>query len=113
MLEFLNKVELRGVVGRADLTRVEGDIVARIVVVTESSHLDASGQNIVDTMWHNLVVWQSSVKTDLKDIARGDVVHLTGRLRYRRYVTEDGTEKNTVEVITDSLEKEGEAGNNI
>ena len=47
-MEFLNKIELRGIVGQASLNRVGDSQVCRFSLVTEYSYKDRSNNPIVD-----------------------------------------------------------------
>ena len=98
-MEFLNKLELRGVVGRAELNSYNGNQVCNFSVVTEASGVDRDGNSTVEPTWFNVSAW-SGVQglVDLEKIQKGMWVHVIGRLRVRKYVTQDNEERSSIEV---------------
>lgn len=98
-MEFLNRIELKGVVGRADINAFNGNHVCNFSVVTEASAVDREGNSTVEPTWFNVSAW-SGVKgiQDLSQIQKGNWVRVVGRLRIRRYVTQDNVERTSVEI---------------
>lgn len=98
-MEFLNRIELRGVVGRADVNSYNGSHVCNFSVVTEASAVDREGNSTVEPTWFNVSAW-SGVRgiTDLSQIQKGNWVRVIGRLRTRKYVSQDGLERISVEI---------------
>lgn len=102
-IECLNRVELRGIIGNAKITRV-GDIhVARLSVATDYCYKNRDGETVIETTWHNVTVWEKPGQP-LENLVKGAAVHLTGRLRNNRYTAADGTERICVEIIAGSIE---------
>ena len=99
-MEFLNKIELRGVVGRADFNSYNGNQVCNFSVVTEASAWDREGNSTIEATWFNVSVW-NSVKglNNLTDIQKGLWVKVEGRLRVRKYVSQDNIERYSLEVL--------------
>ena len=79
-MEFLNKIEIRGVVGRADINSYNGNQVCNFSVVTEASAVDRAGNSTVEPTWFNVSAW-SGVKglDDLTLIQKGGWVRVVGR----------------------------------
>ena len=100
VMEFLNKIELRGVVGRADFNSYNGNQVCNFSVVTEASAWDREGNSTIEPTWFNVSVW-NSVKglNNLTDIQKGLWVKVEGRLRVRKYVSQDNIERYSLEVL--------------
>lgn len=97
-MEFLNRIEIVGVVGRINRRNISDRMVANFSVVTEYSYKDKSGNAVVETTWHNVVAWQNgTMPLDL--IESGTHVCVQGRLRCRRYTGENGEPKVSYEVI--------------
>lgn len=98
-MEFLNRIELRGVVGRADVNSYNGNQVCNFSVVTEASAYDRSGNSTVEPTWFNVSAW-SGVKgiEDLGQIQKGMWIHVVGRLRVRKYVTQENEERSSIEI---------------
>ena len=99
-MEFLNKIELRGVVGRADVNLVNGTHVCNFSVVTEYSTRDKEGNPDVDVTWFNVSAWEGRDQIgNVYEIQKGLWVEVTGRLRMRRYVTQENEERSVMDVI--------------
>ena len=97
-MEQMNKIELVGRIGNAYLNKVGDTQVLRISVATDYVFKDRSGTPVIETTWHNAVVWEGKNAPDLMAISRGRTVHLTGRIRQNRYMAADGTEKQVSEI---------------
>ena len=112
-MEFLNKIELKGVVGRAEINSFNNSQVCNFSVVTEYSTIDKDRNSIIETAWFNVSAWSGRNNiTDLYNIQRGSWVHVIGRLRVRKYTTQTGEERSAMDVIAGKvvlLPKEEEA----
>ena len=103
--EFLNRVELRGRVGHDPKVFDVGDAkVARFSVATNEAFRGKNGELKEETTWHNITVWAGRNIMDFKDIRKGGFVSLVGRMRNRRFVANDGSERSIVEVVANRLE---------
>lgn len=103
---FLNKIEIRGIVGRAEIKSIGQEKCLEMSVVTNYSYKDKEGNSCIDTMWHKVTAWIGhgvSEKTALK-INRQSWVHVTGRLRASSYTDCDGERHNITEVIASGVE---------
>lgn len=101
-MEQLNKVELRGIVGRVNTQAIGDQSVTRFSVVTDHVCKAKDGTHVVETTWHNCTVW-SSTAPDADKLERGKGVHLTGRLRMQRFVDANGINRTITEVLVQSL----------
>ena len=102
-MEFLNSVEITGVVGKINTQNVSDHKVANLSVVTEESFRDANGCAIIETTWFNVVAWQTDKMPDLDTIERGSRVNVKGRLRLKRYVNADGEPRTMSEVVASTV----------
>ena len=99
-MEFLNRIELRGVVGRADVNVVNGSHVCNFSVVTEYSTRDKEGNPIMDIVWFNVAAWEGREQIkDVFQIQKGMWVEVTGRVRIRRYMTQENEERTVMDVV--------------
>lgn len=103
-MEFLNKVELKGIIGGVKLLQVGDNKVANISVLTNYMSQDKSGMPVVETQWHNVKVWDTASKTSLDEYGKGDKVHLTGRLRTIRYTAPEG-DRTFTEIVASKINK--------
>ena len=102
-MEFLNRIELVGVVGRINRQSFSDRVVANFSLVTEYSYKDKNGNAVVETTWHNVVAWQNgTMPLDL--IESGTQVCVQGRLRCRKYTGDNGETKTFYEVIAASVD---------
>lgn len=99
-MEFLNRIKLRGVVGRAEVSSYNGSQVCNFSVVTEYSGVDKEGNSTSEVTWFNVALWNNrDAGVNLADIQKGVWVELTGRLRMRKYTRENGEERSSWDVI--------------
>ena len=96
-MEFLNKVELKGVVGRVTTTKVMDKSVTNFSLVTEQVNTSRDGAQTTEVTWFNCTTWNEIA------INKGDKVHVLGRMRQRRYVGQDGYERVIYEVVVDAV----------
>ena len=96
----INRIEIAGVVGSANISAVSGSKVARFSVLLEYTSTSKEGGIVVDTVWIQVVAFGPNL-----DIKKGDRVHVYGRLRCRRYTDENGTDHAQYEVVANHLEK--------
>jgi single-strand DNA-binding protein len=98
-MEFINKIELRGIVGTSTLNRVGDSQVCRFSLATDFSYKDRDGNPVVDTTWFNVTAWEGKNIPDLRPIVRGAIVQVYGRVRTYKFTTADGIEKSSWEVF--------------
>lgn len=86
------------------MREVAGVKVLNFSLRTEMVYKNASGSPVIETTWHQVVVWQHVTKVDVESISKGDTVRVTGRLRTNSYRSDLGESKVMVEVLANSLE---------
>ena len=96
-MEFLNKIELRGLVGAVSTRPVCDAICTIFSVVTETAYNSKDGACVIECCWFSVVSFNAP------KINKGDKVHVVGRLKYVRYYNQDGAERTTYEVIANSV----------
>lgn len=103
--EFLNRIEIQGIVGAVNLNKVGNTSVLRFSVLTEHTYKGNDGCVIVDSTWHNVTCWQGDGLRDPSSINKGDVVNVKGRLRTYRFADSDGNERVAHEIFANSVTK--------
>lgn len=98
-MEHINKIEIQGVVGAVRTQALFGEMVSNFSVATNTIYRNRQGDSIAETMWHNVVVWQSATSTDLNKIEKGKSVRVVGRLRQMKYTDVHGEEKVFHEIL--------------
>ena len=101
-MEYLNKIEAAGVVGRINVTTVNGVTLASFSLYTEYAQKDRNGAISITPTWFNVRATESP-KNQFSDIRKGDFVGVTGRLRIQKYATSEGTESSVPEIVATSV----------
>lgn len=102
-MEHINKIEIQGVVGAVRTQAVFGEMVSNFSVATNTIYRNKQGDSIAETMWHNVVVWQSATSTDLNKVEKGKSVRVVGRLRQMKYTNVHGEEKIYYEILANEF----------
>ena len=103
-MEQLNKVQLRGYVGRAQTQPIGDSALCRFSVATNYAYTDKSGSQIVDTTWHYCIAWKSETMPDFSGIVKGAAIELEGRIRNVKYTGNDGVERSSTEIVVNSFQ---------
>lgn len=98
-MEHINKIEIQGVVGAVRTQALFGELVSNFSVATDTIYRNKQGDSIAETMWHNVVVWQSATSTDLNKVEKGKSVRVVGRLRQMKHTDVHGEEKVFHEIL--------------
>ena len=103
-MEQLNKVELRGMVGTVRVQDFSGKKMARFSLATSMAYTDRSDAPVIETQWHNIVAWEGQNVSGLDKIAKGSKLFVRGRIKYQKYVGNDGVEKTVTEIQATYIE---------
>ncbi|WP_046743088.1 single-stranded DNA-binding protein [Kordia zhangzhouensis] len=101
----LNKVMLIGHLG--DEVKMHyfegGGCIGRFPLATNDSYTNKqTGERVVNTEWHNIVVRNKAAEICEKYLSKGDKVYVEGRLKNRQWQGEDGNTRYTTEIqVTD------------
>ena len=106
-MEYINKAVIQGRVGSVHIQEVSGSKVARISVYTEQTYRNSEGSPFVVADWHNVIAWNNT-GVDVEKIRKGDMVHVSGRLRSTVYTSGEGIEHRMVEICASEIEIIGE-----
>ncbi|MEI6411641.1 MAG: single-stranded DNA-binding protein [Bacteroidota bacterium] len=98
---MINKVTLIGHLGGDPEVRhlENGVMVARFSLATNEGYKDKDGnwQNL--TEWHNVVVWREQAERAEKQLKKGMMVYVEGKISYRKYTTQEGQERNLTDIV--------------
>ena len=103
-MEFLNKIEIQGIVGNCNIQKIADTRVCRFSVVTELAYKGNDGTNIIESTWFNVSVFQGKDIQNLDTITRGAIVHVIGRLKCNRYVDANGNDRVQYEIVARKVE---------
>lgn len=99
----LNKVILIGNIGKDPDTIQFEDGTKKISfsLATTESYRDRTTNEWKDiTDWHNIAGYRYLAE---KNIAKGDLVYIEGKIKSRKYTDKDGNEKYFTEVVADKI----------
>lgn len=101
--EFINRVELQGIIGSVRQYTIGSQKGFQLTVATNRVYKDRDGNPVIETQWTCCSGWESE-NVDLSLLEKGREIHLIGRIRNQRYTGTDGVECTTMEVVVSSLE---------
>ncbi len=102
-MEQLNKVQLRGFVGNAIAKHFGDWEVVRFSVATNLAYTASDGTSIIDTTWHQCLVWSAPSLPDVETIVKGAAIELTGRIRQGKYVNANGEDVRYYEILVNDF----------
>ena len=103
-MEYLNRIELTGIVGSVRHIDFASGRCARLALVTNYAYTAEDGTPVIESTWHNIMAFSSEKITCLDRIAKGSRLHVVGRLVSRRYIGQDGCERLSFEVRASRME---------
>ncbi len=97
----LNKVMLIGHLG--DDIKIHyfegGGAIGRFPLATDESYTNKStGEKVSNTEWHNIIVRNKAAEICKKYLSKGDKIYIEGRIKTRKWNSEEGTERYTTEI---------------
>lgn len=100
-----NRIELKGNLGKDAQVREVGDRkVASFSVATEYVYKNKAGGYETETTWLNVCAWEGTGICNFSSLAKGAKVSVTGRLRSRTYTDQQGSQREILEVLADTLD---------
>ena len=102
---MVNKVILIGNLGRDPEVRhlESGVAVARFSVATNESYQDKSGEWQTITEWHDVVVWRSLAERAERQLRKGSLVYVEGKLTHRKWQDREGGDRYSTEVVANTF----------
>jgi len=103
----LNRVILIGTVGRdPEITHIPSldKDVAKFSLVTNEVFMDR-GTNQFQEMseWHNIVAWGWTAKKVERNVKKGSLVLVEGKIKTRKWTDQNEQERRTTEIIADTI----------
>jgi len=97
---MVNKVTLIGNLGKdPEIRRLEtGAAVGKFSVATNESYKDKNGEWQTQTEWHDVVVWNSMAERAERDLKKGKLVYIEGKLTHRKYTDKNNIDRYITEV---------------
>ena len=102
---MINKVTLIGNLGKDPEVRhfENGASVARITVATNENYRDKEGNWQTQTEWHTVIAWRNLADRAEKELKKGSLVYVEGKLKSRQYKDNNGVERYITEVEASTL----------
>ena len=102
---MINKVTLIGHLGRDPEVRyLEGNVaVASFSVATNENYKDKKGEWQTATEWHDIVCWRQLAERAEKQLKKGMLIFLEGKLTHRKYQDKEGIDRKVTEVVADTI----------
>ena len=102
---MVNKVTLIGHLGKdPDIRTLEnGTKVGTFTMATSESYKDKTDtwQNL--TEWHNVVVWRYLAEKAERELKKGGLVYVEGKITHRKYQDKEGQERSISEVVASTV----------
>ena len=103
-MQFLNKIEIQGIVGNSSIQKVADTRLCRFSVAVDYAYKGNDGTNIIETTWFSCQVFEGPGICNLDAITRGAIVHIIGRLKCNRYVDANGNDRVQYEIVARKLD---------
>jgi single-strand DNA-binding protein len=114
---MINKVTLVGNLGKDPEVRhlENGSVVAKFAVATNENYRDKNNEWQTITEWHDVVAWRQLAERAERDLKKGGMVYVEGKLTHRKWQDKDGNDRYNTEIVANvvrSLERK-ESSNNL
>ena len=102
---MVNKVTLVGRLGRDPEmhSTPQGTTVTTFPVATDRSWKDESGADHKETTWHSIVTRDKLAEVCHKQLTKGQMIYIEGRLHNRSWEDERQIQHNSTEVIAEEV----------
>lgn len=102
---MVNKVTLIGRLGGdPEMRHLEnGTAVARFSLATNEYYKDKDGNFQETTEWHNVVAWRELAERAEKQLKKGALVYVEGKISYRKFTGQDGNERTVTDIVANSF----------
>ena len=101
MNSMKNRVQLIGRLGSDPELKdtANGSKLARLVLATNESYLNANKDKVDETNWHNLKLWGNLAASTEKHLSKGDSIAIEGRIKNNYYTDKEGEKHYSNEII--------------
>lgn len=105
MARSLNRVQLIGNLTRDPELRYTptGAAVCTFGLATNRSWTTDTGEKKEETEFHRLVAWNKLAELCSQLLTKGRKVYVEGRIAYRKFTKQDGTEQQVAEIVIDDM----------
>lgn len=99
--KMYNKVLLIGNLGKdPEVRKLEGGVsVGKFPIATNENYQDRNGEWQTKTEWHDIVVWRQLAERAERDLKKGSMVFVEGKLTHRKWQDNEGNNRYSTEVV--------------
>ena len=89
---MINKVTLVGNLGKdPEIKHLEGGAsVAKFSLATNENYRDKNGEWQTQTEWHDIVAWRQLAEKAARDLHKGSLVYIEGKITHRKWQDKEG-----------------------
>ena len=101
----VNKVILIGHLGKdPEVRKLDANsTIAKFSLATTEAFKTKDGNWVDQTEWHNIVMWRGLAERAERDLKKGMLIYLEGKIRTRSWEDKEGNKRYTTEVVVDSF----------
>ncbi|MEA1874885.1 MAG: single-stranded DNA-binding protein [Bacteroidota bacterium] len=102
---MINKVILLGNIGKdPDVNYIQPDVaVAKFPLATDESFKRKDGEWENRSTWHKIVTWRYTAQYAEKNIRKGQLVYVEGKIQTRKYEDKNGQERYITEIVAHTV----------
>ncbi|MBK8819413.1 MAG: single-stranded DNA-binding protein, partial [Saprospiraceae bacterium] len=78
--------------------------VGTFSLATHENYKDKNDNWQSVTDWHNIVVWRYLAEKSERELKKGSLVFIEGKMTYRKYQDKDGIERSAAEVVASNVQ---------
>jgi single-strand DNA-binding protein len=97
-------------------TLENGTKVGTFTLATNETYKDKTDNWQTLTEWHNIVVWRGQAERAERDLKKGNLAYIEGKITHRKYNDKDGVERSITEIVAstvNSLERREKGQNTL
>ena len=103
-MEYINKVEIAGIIGNIKTMKVY-NTTAIILTVATNEVFKRENDVVVETTWHNVSYFSKPTDNlNMDKLIKGQGVHVKGRLKNHRFTDAQGIEHTSFDIVANNLE---------
>lgn len=111
---MINKVTLIGNLGKdPEIRHLEGGTaVVKFSVATSENYRDRTGEWRTETEWHDVVAWRQLAEKVARELHKGSLVFIEGKLTHRKWTDKEGHDRYATEVLAQTIRSLDKRENN-
>ena len=105
MKSLRNSVHLIGNLGNDPEVKEtsNGKKMVKLSLATSETRRDQNGEKIMETQWHNLIIWGKLADVAGKYLKKGRQIAVEGKLTNRQYDDKEGNRRFFTQIVVNDL----------